>query len=227
MIAVIYPLLERQTVGWHEGFLKMLPTIKLYARIAFCGLRGEAREDAVCEVIANCVCAYRRLYERNELQRAFATVLVRYAVKHYYRGRRVGTSHCSRDLYSTQVRQKAGLEIRSVGTPRDQRAEWMECLVDNHRTPVPDQAHFRIEFPHWLGAQTKRNRQIAKRLLLGYSTADVARQFKVSPGRVSQIRRELYDSWNELAGEQQCASAGPASQGSDTAKEQQLVAIAL
>lgn len=181
--------------------MKMLPTIERYARRAFCGLRGEAREDAVCEVVAHCVCAYWRLHERNELHRAFPTVLVRYAVAQYYQGRRVGTSLCSRDLYSTKARQKAGIALLSLGTPRQQRAKWMECLTDNYRTPVPDQAHFRTAFPYWLRSQTKRNRKIAKRLLLGYSTAEVARLFTISSARVSQLRRALLDSWNELTNE--------------------------
>jgi hypothetical protein len=72
---------------------------------------------------------------------------------------------------------------------------------------VPDQVHFRIEFPRWLGAQTNRNRQIAETLALGYSTSEVAGKFNLSPARVSQIRRELYDSWNEFTGGNQLVPA--------------------
>jgi DNA-binding NarL/FixJ family response regulator len=70
----------------------------------------------------------------------------------------------------------------------------------NRRTSVPDQAHVRIEFPRWLEAQTNRNRQIAETLALGHSTGEVARKLNLSPARVSQIGRELYDSWKELTG---------------------------
>lgn len=200
MITIAHRQYKNPKAHWHDGFLRMLPAIQRHARLAFRGFRGEAREDAICEVIANCVCAYRRLYERNEPQRAYASVLVRYAVALYYNGRRVGTPQNSRDLYSAQTRLKAGLHDHSFGTPRDQRAEWMECLVDNRRTPVPDQAHFRIEFARWLRTQTKRNREIVKTLSLGHSTREVACTFHISPGRVSQLRREFYDSWNEFSG---------------------------
>jgi hypothetical protein len=192
---------NNQTTEWHEGFLRMLPAIQRHARVALRRLKCEAKDDAICEVIANCLCSYRRLYERNELRRAYASVLVRFAVALYYRGRRVGTSQCSHDVYSARARTTAQLEIRSIGTPQEQRAEWMECLTDNCRTPVPDQAHFRIEFPRWLSKQTRRNRQIADRLSLGCSTSEVAHEFKISPGRVSQIRRQFCDSWNEFNGE--------------------------
>src|SRR5688500_8049959 len=85
---------------WHAGFLKLMPRIERYARSAVRTLSLEARDDAVQEVIANCMCAYRRLYNRGELHRAFASTLVKYAVVQYHAGRRVGTSQCSRDVCS-------------------------------------------------------------------------------------------------------------------------------
>ena len=207
MFAFTYPPETSQTAGWHEGFLTMLPRLERYARIAFRRLLAEAREDAVREVIANCLCAYHRLYERNELRRAFASALVRYSVAQYHVGRRVGSSRHSRDVYSTQARQEAEIEIRPLETPGEQSDQWQECLTDNRRTPVPDQVHFRIEFPRWLDSQTNRNRQIAETLAFGYSTGEVARKFNLSSARVSQVRRELYASWNEFTGERQPASA--------------------
>ena len=100
MIAFVNSRQSSNTDGWQEGFLAMLPRIERYAHRAFCKLRGEAKDDAVCEVIASCLCIYRRLFQRNEVQRAFASTLVRYAVAHYYSGRHVGTSQCSGDVYS-------------------------------------------------------------------------------------------------------------------------------
>jgi hypothetical protein len=208
MIALPHPPEACKATGWQAGFLQMLPTLERYALFAFRRLRREARDDAICETIANCVCAYRRLYKRNELHRAFASPLLRYAVAQYYIGRRVGTSWSSRDVYSTRTRLEAGIEIQSLGTSSEQRDEWLECLTDNRRTPIPDQAHFRIEFPRWLSTQTNRNRQIAATLAIGYSTGEVARKFNISAARVSQIRRELYESWNEFTGERQPVSAG-------------------
>jgi hypothetical protein len=192
---------SQEVVGWQEGFLLLLPRIERYARRAFCNMRGDARDEAVCEVIAGCVCSYKRLFERNELHRAFASTLVRFAVRVYYRGKRVGTSRCSRGVYTRSTHRDATFELSSIGTPRNQRAEWMECLTDNHSTPIPDQVHFRIEFPRWLLSQTSRNRQIVKALSLGYTTAEVAAEFRISPGRVSQLRRLFHDSWNNFNGE--------------------------
>jgi hypothetical protein len=44
-------------------------------------------------------------------------------------------------------------------------------------------------------------RMIASTLATGETTKNVAKRFRVSPGRVSQIRRELFNSWNRFQGE--------------------------
>ena len=203
MIAMAQVNNASQPTDWQAGFLCLLPRIERTARSAFRRLRDDAREDAVCEVIANCFRAYHRLHERRLLHRAFASPLVRFAVAQYYAGRRVGSSQCGHDCYGQQVRNEEQVQFRSIGTPREQRQEWLECLTENYRTPVPDQVHYRVEFPRWFRGQSRRNRQIAERLALGYTTAEVARQFRLSPGRISQLRRELHDSWQEFTADRQ------------------------
>jgi DNA-directed RNA polymerase specialized sigma24 family protein len=198
MIACTRSLNQGQREGWHDEFLKMLPTIVRQAKMAFRGLDPEAREDAVTEVIAHATCMYRRLYERNELHRAFATVIAKFAIKNYWRGRRCGTSQCSNDVCSSTAQQLVGYELCSLGAPGDQVGEWMECLVDNRVTSIPYQVAFRLDFPRWLDSQSPRVRRIAERLSLGYSTSEVASEFKVSAGRISQLRRQLADSWYEF-----------------------------
>ena len=72
------------------AFLEMLPGIEKYARSAFRGLLAEAREEAVQNVIANALVAYRRLVELDKAALAYPTVLARYGVAHVRSGRRVG-----------------------------------------------------------------------------------------------------------------------------------------
>ena len=52
-----------------------------------------------------------------------------------------------------------------------------------------------IDFPAWLTKLGRRERSLAQRLLAGERTRDAARHFKVSPARVSQLRRALESSW--------------------------------
>ncbi len=189
---------ETATETWQRKFMKMLPRIKRQARAALSGMDAESREDAISEVVANAMCAYRRLHERGELERAFISALTRYAVAQYRDGRRVGTAQNSGDVYSVRARRKGNYETVHLGAPGQQVGEWMECLHDNRVTPIPDQVAFRIDFPEWLRTQTARDKQIAERLAIGFSTAEVAAEFGVSRGRISQLRRELADSWYEF-----------------------------
>ncbi len=189
------PSYELEATSWQEGFLQMLPLIEKQARVTFRDLDAEAREDAVAEVVANAMVAYRRLHERGELQRAFASALTRFAVAQYKDGRRTGTSQNSRDVFSQKAKRKAGYEMLSLGAPGENVGEWTECLIDQKRTPIPDQVAFRMDVPRWLNTQTPRNAKIAERLAMGYSIRDVAREFKVSQARISQLRRELAESW--------------------------------
>lgn len=43
-----------------------------------------------------------------------------------------------------------------------------------------------------------RSRQVAEELAIGHSTGDVAKRFGLTPGRISQMRRELHQSWEEF-----------------------------
>jgi hypothetical protein len=43
-------------------------------------------------------------------------------------------------------------------------------------------------------------------LALGNSTSQVAKRFKLSPGRISQLRGELYHSWQDYHGDPTAAA---------------------
>ena len=47
----------------------------------------------------------------------------------------------------------------------------------------------------WFTTLTQRMKQIVKDLALGSSTSEVAQAHGVTPGRISQLRRKLEESW--------------------------------
>jgi DNA-binding NarL/FixJ family response regulator len=112
-----------------------------------------------------------------------------------------------RDVLSPYAQRKKRFHVESLERFRKESEEWLEAVVEDTRTPVPDQVAFRIDFPVWLQSQTKRNRRIAEALALGHTTGEVARQFKVSAGRVSQLRRQFCQSWQGFHGELAPAAA--------------------
>ena len=77
-------------------------------------------------------------------------------------------------------------------------ASAIEAVVEDHRTPVPDQVAFRCDFPSWLHSLPVRNRRIARALSVGHTTGEVAKRFNVSPGRISQLRQEFQRAWEEF-----------------------------
>jgi hypothetical protein len=76
-----------------------------------------------------------------------------------------------------------------------------EALMDNTMTPPPAAAAFRVDFPRWLGSLSERDRRLAQQLMLGESTLAAARRFRISPARVSQLRRELCEDWARFHGD--------------------------
>jgi RNA polymerase sigma factor (sigma-70 family) len=187
--------------AWHATFLAMVPTIVRYARAAFRDRDPETREDLIQEVVANCLVAFVRLIERGKQDVAYPTVLAMYAVRQIKDGRRVGKKTNVRDVYDQHAQVNGGFQIKHLGSPHEQLGGWKEQLVENNRTPVPDQAAFRIDFPEWLNSLSARDRKMTMQLASGERTGTVAKRFRVSASRVSQLRRQLHESWNEFTAE--------------------------
>src|SRR5208282_4950435 len=73
-------------------------------------------------------------------------------------------------------------------------------VLHDTRTPVPEQAAFRIDFPEWLSTLTARERRIIAEMARNERTKDLSRRFQLSPGRISQLRREFHDAWRQFVG---------------------------
>jgi hypothetical protein len=69
---------------------------------------------------------------------------------------------------------------------------------DRHPTPA-EIAMRRIDFWAWLESLPRRDRWIARLLAAGEAVRDIATRFGLTPGRTSQMRRALCDSWNVFA----------------------------
>ena len=192
---------SRPDTAWHAGFVTMLPTIVAHARIAFRFRTPEAREDAVAECVANALVAYARLVELGKENLAFPTPLAMFAVRQYRDGRRVGSRSNVNEVLSQYAQRRKRFNVASLDKYDESEDAWTEAIVEDYRTPVADQVQFRCDFPAWLNTLSRRDRRIALRLAHSENTGEVARRFKVSAGRVSQLRRELAQSWEEFTGE--------------------------
>ena len=194
--------------AWHHGFLAMLPAIRTYARIAFRNLAPEAREEAVQEVVCNALVAYVRLVELGKADLAYPSVLARFAVAQTRDFRKVGGHLNCKDVLSRYCQRKKGIVVERLDKFDAEDGQWIEAVVEDHHTPVPDQVAFRCDFPAWLRSLPIRNRRIAQALSVGHTTGEVAKRFNVSPGRISQLRQELHRAWQEFHGEEPGVALG-------------------
>ncbi len=201
MIVAVKRRSLRPVPAWHAGFLAMAPTIINYARNAFGQANPEAREDLIEEVVANALVAYVRLFQQGRIALAYPTVLARYGVAQVRDGRRVGAKMNITDPLSAYCQRRRAVVVGSLDRFDAEDNQWVEAVVEDHHTPVFDQVQFRCDFPAWLDSLTQRNRRVATALSLGHSTGHVAERFKLSEGRISQLRHEFQESWRTFVGE--------------------------
>ncbi len=202
MIAAAKPVQKKTLpVSWHEGFLAMVPAIENYAKCAFRHMDAEARAEMIQEVLANCCCAYARLAELSKTSIAYAGPLARFGVAQTREGRRTGSRSNCHDVTSPWCWKKKGIVVERLDQFDGDEECWAEALVED-RTAGPDAiAATRIDFSTWLHSLPRRLRKIALFLATGETTGAAARRFRVSPGRISQIRKGLHETWRTFQGE--------------------------
>ena len=190
-------------------YAKMLPSIKRHARIAFRYLDPEAKQEAVQNVLCNTWEALVRLARRGKLDQAFPTVLANFAEKQTRDNRIVGGHLDVKDVLSPHCQRLKGLTVNRLDRrAKDDANQWQEALVQDTRSaPVPDIVAFRVDFADWLKGLKRRDRRVAEFLSLGHRTSTAARKFKVTDGRISQLRRELAANWHRFVGDDGPANA--------------------
>ena len=83
--------------------------------------------------------------------------------------------------------------------PSNGRPTLLNC--EDHRTPLPDAVAFRIDFSEWCDRFNDRKRKVLLALAEGSAGSEVAERFGLSPGRISQLRREYESSWQRMQGQ--------------------------
>ena len=187
--------------AWHQVFIAMLPAIVTHARISFRHLRPDARAEAIQEAVCNACCAVARLAELDKLDLAYPTPLARFAVAQVRDGRKVGCRLNVRDVLSPYCQQRKKIVVERLDSYDVENDEWREILIeDRHATPAQTAAA-RIDIGQWFASLPRKKRRIAKTLATGEPTKSAARKFRVSAGRISQMRRELQDAWHDFQGD--------------------------
>ncbi len=181
----------------HDDFLRLMPVVQRCAQLFFRSWPADHREEAIAEAVAAALVSFISLKRRGKDPFRFPSVIAVRAVQHVRSDRHVGSRSNGCDVLSRKARHRHGVAVERIAT----EGPWREALVDNTKTSIPDQVCFRCDVPAWLHTLKSRDRQITVLLAQGYSTRDVAGRFGLSSGRISQLRRELHDSWQSFHGE--------------------------
>jgi len=194
-------------------FLTALPRIREHAEIQFRGIRDPGRhDDAIANTIGlgwkHWVAAVRQGKDPN----TFVSAIADYSVRQTRSGRRVDGQERAKDVMSPRAQGNKGFAVEQLNTSSRRSFEEIhadphgqermdaveERLTDNTRTPPPEQAAFREQYGLLLKEVGPKKRPIVEDMAVGEDTKGLAARHKVTPGRISQIRRETEQVWRKL-----------------------------
>jgi len=214
------PSFTQPTDNLHHQFLEILPKIQTHAEITFGFIRcPHKKADRVAETVALAWKWFIRLAEQGKEVNQFIVTFCRLVVRAVKSGRKITGMHKSKDALNELAQQRFGFKVErlpaSTSCPHESRYgdvdgqekhdAYEERLKEDGRTPVPDQAAFRADFPDWRSTRTERDRRLMDLLMLGERTQEVARQFGLTAGRVSQKRLEFFQDWRRFIGDEPLA----------------------
>jgi hypothetical protein len=184
-------------------FLSIMPRIRTHARIYFRHIKCHGRRaDCIAEAIALAWKWFIRLAEKGKDATRFPSVLASYAARAVRSGRRVCGQLKAKDAMSEVAQQRHGFTVTKLPDISTLDTNpYAEALADNTQTEVPEQVQFRCDHPAWVASHADRDRRLIHQMMLGHRTMDLARRFRLSPARISQLRAEYKDDWEEFCGE--------------------------
>ncbi len=187
-----------QQQSWQKGFSELLPQIDRLTAHVFRHLDPDRREEAKQSAIVFCLLSYIQLHKRGRDHIATASTLVWYANLQVKCGRTAGGRTNGKDLLSEYSKRRRGFKLAQFHAYDPSTGDLIDLLVEDTRAPIPDVVAVRLDSRAWFASLGQRTRRIAADLAKGCSTSEVARKHCVSAGRISQLRRELENSWTEF-----------------------------
>jgi hypothetical protein len=206
----------------HATFLHILPRVERHGRVYFRHLCPDRKADALQEMRAMAWKWLLQMHERGKDPTCFLKAFTTFLARAVNSGRRLAGMAKAKDVLNPHAQRRHGFQVERLPTSlrsghehlyasplgQELQDELEERLCDNTLTPVPDQVQFRVDFPAWLKTLTPRERRIVRGMMRNERTIDLSKRFDVSPGRISQMRRELHDDWMRFLGDRD--QAGPA-----------------
>ena len=160
------------TMLQREFVSRVLPAVERHAKIYFRHVKCPDRKaDLIAEAVGLAWRWFRRLAQRGMDGTQFPTAIAGFAARAVNSGRRVCGQEKVNDVLSPLAQRRHAIEVVKLpdfatlsGNPLD------EALHDNTRSPVDEQAAFRIDFAEWLHGLGSRRRDIITDMGMGCRT---------------------------------------------------------
>ncbi len=205
------PLLTREADELQNLFMAFLPRIERRAQMYFRDLRCPARRaDCIAETVAIAWKWFAKLMKKGRNAPKFIGAIATLAARAVGSGRRAAGQERSNDVLNPLAQSRHGFVVHSLHinhrSDETSRDRWLKKmlelrLADNTVTRPGEQAQFRIDFPRWVRKLSPRERRILRAMSQNESTKELSRQFHVTAGRISQMRRSFYESWLRFVGD--------------------------
>jgi hypothetical protein len=168
-----------------EMFVRRMPSLRKMARISFRYLPPEAKEESVTNAIALTWKSIYSLFRKGRAEEpGMVTSSMRFAIRQTRAGRTPQGCPRAKDVLSRRL----------VGPTRLPDFEPEQFV--GRSTPVPDAVSFRVDVPAFLASLSERQRSMALDLAQNMTTTEAAAKYGLSPGRISQFRREFKDKFD-------------------------------
>jgi len=161
-------------------------------RVESSDLREELLQESVCNAWAH----WQALLRKNDsVPRHLIPGLVKWAVIHALSGRGIAHRPGAGEAASTDKRPDRCRPGRVIGAHALSLFDVPELFLWATGSDPSHHVEVKIDFQHWINQQSPLKQRVARMLAMGNGTAIVAQETGLSAARVSQIRRELKNSW--------------------------------
>jgi hypothetical protein len=184
----------------------MMPRLASHADVCLAGVRcSQERADLRAEMFALGWEWFVRLAQHGKKPDTFPTAIATFAGRAVKSGRRLSGQLSAKDVLSPVAQRRHGFTVGPLPEFTTANGDVIdEALHDNTQTPPAEQAAFRVDFPAWVGRRSDRDRRLIREMMVGERTRDIAAGVGLTPGRVSQLRREFRDDWSAFCGDAVC-----------------------
>jgi hypothetical protein len=201
-------------------YIAVLPIVERYAPLACRGLKCPHRRDDAAQELRSMVWSWLvRLAQKGRDGTAFIRSLAYLAARAVRSHRKIAGGERAKDVHSPLAQARHGFRVEALpistrrchedihGAVGGQRRldAYEERLQDNTVTPPDRQCMFRLDYRAWRAQHSQRDKHILDDLAQDETTLDVARKYRLSPSRISQMRRIYLSSWRVFCGDDEPA----------------------